>query len=197
MGRVLLNLFLLLALAGAVALGRMRTDASRTNIELFPDMAHSVRSNAFAPNGNLPAGQTLQSPPAGTIPRGLLPLHYQATPQDAIRAGDELQNPNAPDNQRARERGALVFANFCAECHGAGGLGNGPVAQRGYPPPPSLLAAHALGLKDGRLFHIVTYGQNNMPTYASQLSRQDRWDVITYVRSLQAAAPPVPAGVKP
>src|SRR5205823_12508017 len=78
-------------------------------------------------------------------------------------------------------------------CHGVGGAGNGPVAQRGYPPPPSLLAEHVLKMKDGQLFHVLTYGQNNMPSYASQLSREDRWNVILYVRSMQAAVTTVPA----
>ena len=195
MGRVLLNAALLLALAGTVALGRMHSDAAKPNIELFPDMAHSARYNAFTPNPNFASGETLQAPPRGAIPRGFIPLHYEATPQDAVRAGNELVNPDGPGNERSLQRGTQVFANFCSECHGAGGLGNGPVAQRGYPPPPSLLAAHALGLKDGQLFHLLTFGQNNMPSYASQLSRQDRWDVVTYVRALQAA--PAAAGGKP
>lgn len=120
-----------------------------------------------------------------------MPLHYAATPADALRAGEELASPLEPGNVRARERGAFVFANFCAVCHGAGGAGMGPVAQRGYPPPPSLLAEHAQKMKDGQLFHILTYGQNNMPSYASQLSRADRWNVVLYVRTLQAAAPPI------
>lgn len=52
------------------------------------------------------------------------------------------------------------------------------------------------------MFHILTYGQNNMPSYASQLSRQDRWNVIAYLRTLQATASPVAApgdraGAKP
>ena len=46
-------------------------------------------------------------------------------------------------------------------------------------------------MKDGQLFHVLTYGQNNMPSYASQLSREDRWNAILYVRTMQAAATPV------
>jgi len=126
-----------------------------------------------------------------------MPLHYAATPQDALSAGEELNSPLGFDNVRARERGAFVFSNFCVVCHGAGGSGNGPVAQRGYPPPPSLLADHALKMKDGQLFHVLTYGQNNMPSYASQLSREDRWNAILYVRTLQAAATPLPAPAAP
>jgi mono/diheme cytochrome c family protein len=105
-----------------------------------------------------------------------------------LRAGEELQNPFAHDNQRALERGRTVFANYCVVCHGGEGAGDGPVAQRGFPPPPSLQAEHALKMKDGQIFHVLTYGQNNMPSYASQLSSDDRWNAVVYVRSLQAKA---------
>jgi hypothetical protein len=61
--------------------------------------------------------------------------------------------------------------------------------KRGYPPPPSLLADNARRIKDGQIFHIITYGQNNMPSYAAQVSVEDRWRAIVFVRSLQAQAP--------
>lgn len=190
-GRLALNIVLLLALVAVVVANWVATpNPSRPNLEFLPQMAHSPRYNAFAPNPNFAGGSTLQNPVPGTIPRGYLPLHYAATPQDAARAGAELQTPVTSGNSWARKRGALVFANFCQECHGVGGAGNGPVVQRGYPPPPSLLAEHARGLKDGQLFHILAYGQNNMPSYASQLSRQDRWNVIAHLRTLQATASP-------
>jgi len=193
MGRVILNGFLFLAVAVSVAASWIfSSDPTRPNFEFLPQMAHSPRYNAFAPNPNFADGSTLQRPEPGTIARGSMPLHYAATPQDALRAGEELKSPVELSNLRARQRGEFVFANFCAVCHGAGGAGNGPVAQRGYPPPPSLLAEHALKMKDGQLFHVLTYGQNNMPSYASQLSREDRWNVILYLRTMQATAAPMP-----
>jgi mono/diheme cytochrome c family protein len=195
MARIILNAFLLLMLIVSVSASWLLTpNPARPNFEFLPQLARAPRYNAFAPNQNFPDGATLQRPEPGTIPRELMPLHYAATPQDALRAGEQLQSPVAPENQRARDRGAFVFANYCVVCHGAGGAGNGPVAQRGYPPPPSLLAEHAQKMKEGQLFHILSYGQNNMPSYASQLSREDRWNAILYVRTLQrAAAPPSPA----
>ena len=197
-GRVVLNSFLLLAVVTSVSASWIfSSDPTRPNFEFLPQMAHSPRYNAFAPNPNFADGTTLQRPEPGTIARGTMPLHYAATPQDALRAGEELTSPLDSGNVRARERGAFVFSNFCAVCHGAGGAGNGPVAQRGYPPPPSLLADHALKMKDGQLFHVLTYGQNNMPSYASQLSREDRWNAILYVRTMQAAATPAPASTAP
>jgi mono/diheme cytochrome c family protein len=186
-GRVNVVLAVLLA-ASFGLLWTSEPRPSRPNVELFPDMAHSPRANAFSANAVFADGKTLQAPPDGTIPRGYPPLHYTAPPQDAPRAGQELVNPIAPDDARALARGEQVFVSFCTPCHGAGGRGDGPVAQRGVPPPPSLLADKAVALRDGQIFHILTYGQNNMASYASQISREDRWRVIRYVRSLQRAA---------
>jgi mono/diheme cytochrome c family protein len=198
MGRVVLNGFLLLAVVMSVtASWILSSDPTRPNFEFLPQMAHSPRYNAFAPNPNFADGSTLQRPELETIVRGSMPLHYAATPQDALRAGEELKSPLDSGNVRARERGAFVFSNFCAVCHGAGGTGNGPVAQRGYPPPPSLLVESALKMKDGHIFHVLTYGQNNMPSYASQLSREDRWNAILYVRAMQAAAAPAAPSTSP
>ena len=47
-------------------------------------------------------------------------------------------------------------------------------------------------MKAGQMFHVLTFGQNNMPSYASQLSREDRWNAIAYVRTLQAQVPLTP-----
>jgi mono/diheme cytochrome c family protein len=195
---VILNGFLLLAVLVSVAASWIfSVDPTRPNFEFLPQMVHSPRYNAFAPNPNFADGSTLQRPEPGSIARGYMPLHYTAIPQDALRAGEELKSPLDVTNVRARERGAFIFSNFCAVCHGAGGTGNGPVAQLGYPPPPSLLAEHAVKMKDGQLFHVLTYGQNNMPSYASQLSRKDRWNAILYVRTMQAAATPVTTPATP
>jgi mono/diheme cytochrome c family protein len=41
-------------------------------------------------------------------------------------------------------------------------------------------------MKDGQLFHIITFGQGNMPSYAAQVDRDDRWKVVRFVRGLGA-----------
>lgn len=203
MSRRTLNLLLSVAFVASVALNwAVRRDSARPNREFFPEMVRSPRYNAFSPNPNFADGKTLQPPVPGTVPRGYLPIHYRATPQDAARAGEELQNPfsredaRAPiESGRALERGAHVYTNFCQPCHGSAARGNGPVVLRGYPAPPSLLGEKALKMKDGQMFHILSYGQGNMPLYSSQLPREDRWQVIVFVRSLQRqAAPPSPGG---
>jgi mono/diheme cytochrome c family protein len=188
--RLVLNAALLLVLAGLVGFSRWASpDVSKPNFEFLPQMAHAPRYDTFAANPNFADGKTLQAPVPGTIARGELPLHYAAAPADAIRAGEELVSPVSAADLQVRTRGEQVFKNFCVPCHGTNAAGMGPVTQRGVPPPPSLLAARASQMKDGQLFHILTYGQNNMASYASQISREDRWNVIAYVRSLQAASP--------
>jgi mono/diheme cytochrome c family protein len=198
MSRRTLNLVL-----GAVFLASLglnwvaRPNPSRPNREFIPEMVRTPRYNAFAANPNFADGKTLQAPPAGTVPRGYLPLHFAATPADAVRAGETLNNPVLPENAAAIARGAAVFAAYCTPCHGSTGKGDGLVVQRGYPAPPSLYADNARKIKDGQVFHILTYGQKNMPGYARQISQEDRWNVIAYVRSLQAQALAAPAGGKP
>jgi mono/diheme cytochrome c family protein len=195
--RVVLNVLLFIAVLLLIAANvALRPNSAQLNYEFLPQMAHAPRYNAFAANPNFADDKTLQVPPAGTIPRGYIPVRYVATPQDASRAGEELKSPVDLTSQQARERGAAVFSNYCAVCHGPVGLGNGTVTQRGFPPPPSLLAEHALKMKEGQMFHVLTLGQNNMPSYASQLSREDRWNAIAYVRMLQAQGPVTPAVTK-
>lgn len=190
-----LNIVLLLA-AITLVVGNwaLLPDPRRPNYDFLADMARGPRYNAFSSNPNFADGKSLQLPPPGAIARGLTPLHYAATPQDALRAGEELHSPLPADSQQGRERGASVFATYCVVCHGAKASGDGTVTQRGFPPPPSLLLPHAANMKDGQIFHVLTYGQGNMPSYASQISRQDRWSVIAYVRTLQGQAPAASPG---
>jgi mono/diheme cytochrome c family protein len=189
MSRALLNLVLFLAFVGTLGLHyAMDRDLKKRNFEAMPEMVHPVSYDTFAKNPIFQDGKTLQLPEPGTIARGELPMHYRPTPEDATRAGLELRNPFSLDNARATERGALIFSNYCKMCHGPEGKGDGPLPQRGIPLPPSLLLERPVQMKDGQLFHILTYGQGNMSSHATQLSRDDRWKVILHIRTLQRQA---------
>jgi mono/diheme cytochrome c family protein len=186
MRRTIVNSLLGVIVAGLLSLNwLLRADPNQRNFEVLPDMAHSVPYDAFSANPNFTDGMTLRAPVPGTVIRGFMPLHFDATPEDAQRAGRELTSPFTPNDANALARGAAVYGTYCEICHGPAGKGDGTVAQRGFPAPPSLLAPKAQGLADGQIFHIVTYGQKNMPSYAAQIDRDDRWKVILHVRSLQ------------
>lgn len=184
---ILLGVFLLLVAAHWA----VPTDPTKRNFHVFPNMVDSLAYEAQAPAPRLAGGLLVDlRPPQGTVARGYRPLPFEATPEDAVRAGSELENPISSDDAAALARGRFVFATFCATCHGAGGQGDGPVTRRGVPPPPSLLAEHARSLADGHVYHIITFGQGNMAAYASQVERDDRWKLVSFIRALQASASP-------
>jgi len=183
-----LLLVVLAALVGAHAL--ILPDPSQRNYEFFPNMVESYARDAQSPPLVLHDGTAVDlRPPVGSVARGYIPFEYPATPEGALLAGRELQNPFAADDAEAAARGAVVFSNFCAVCHGGAGHGDGTVTRRGVPPPPNLLLEHSLNMADGQMFHVITTGQANMASYASQVERDDRWRAILHVRRLQAAPP--------
>ncbi|HXU09678.1 MAG TPA: cytochrome c, partial [Blastocatellia bacterium] len=100
-----------------------------------------------------------------------------------IRAGAELKNPFQPAEENLA-RGQQVFNNYCAVCHGATGAGDGPLIPK-YPNPPAYATDKSKALADGNMFHVITLGRNNMPSHAAQVSVDDRWKLILYIRKLQ------------
>ncbi|MCC6265354.1 MAG: cytochrome c [Bryobacterales bacterium] len=176
--------FVLLILANLY----VRPDETRLNFEFLPEMVRTPSYKAFDSNENFSNGMTFQAPPAHTVSQDITPDAYGASEADAIRAGEELKNPYGAEDLAAYTRGGQVFKTWCVPCHGGGGKGDGPVAMRGFPAPPPLTSQSALEMKDGRIFHVITHGQNNMPGYASQISAEDRWKAVIYVRSLQRPA---------
>ncbi len=80
----------------------------------------------------------------------------------------------------------------CGICHGAKLDGNGPLwkdASGPFPAAPAMLVGKAQYEKmpEGQMFYSVTYGKNLRGSYASQLSRKQRWQVIHYIKLKQLA----------
>jgi mono/diheme cytochrome c family protein len=185
----------LLPLLPLLLLGACDDESTEPNFEYMPDMVSSAAVESFSASAATRNGRAMMAPPAGTVPRGYEPLHYAAGPEEAARAGRELSNP-MPDVELVRRRGEVGFKRWCSPCHGAEGLGDGLVARK-FPRPPSLVADHARGLPDGQIFHIVTFGQGVMPSYAQQVVAEDRWKIVRHVRQMQkiaGAARPVVVG---
>jgi mono/diheme cytochrome c family protein len=137
------------------------------------------------PDDALRAGLELHSPLTLTVSGpSAVGLTGSPTGQGPFLAVSALYAASTRDETHLH-RGRVVFENFCQVCHGPFGLGDGPVTQGGFPPPPSLLAERAVRMPEGQMFHVLTYGQGRMPTVAPQLSREDRWCAILHVRQLQ------------
>jgi mono/diheme cytochrome c family protein len=170
---------LAIAAAGCEAGGNDRAP------EYFPDMVRGPAYKAYAPNPVTRDGLTLQRPVAGTVPRGYQPFHYGPGEPEAVRAGHELTNPLRPTPQTLEE-GKGLYQTYCMVCHGAEGKGDGPIAGK-IPPPPSYKSARVIAFPPGRIFHVVTLGSGKMQSYASQLSTNERWKVVTYVTTVLQA----------
>jgi mono/diheme cytochrome c family protein len=171
-------------------------DSTRRNLTYAPDMAVSPAVTTYRSSAVSGGAQTLRAPVPGTVPLGPLPLHYEATEADALRAAVELQVPPGIAAEPDRLRAEKLFEIFCQPCHGSDGHGDGITIKRGFQPPPSLLTQHARDMRDGQMFHVITYGQKLMPSQASQVRADDRWRLIMHVRRLQQRLPvdPPPFG---
>jgi putative copper export protein/mono/diheme cytochrome c family protein len=89
-------------------------------------------------------------------------------------------------------RGQHLFAANCVACHGAGGRGDGPAAAGLSIHPADLTAPHLWMHLDGELFWWIGHGIEGpegglvMPAFASQFRAADRWDLIDFVRAMNA-----------
>jgi mono/diheme cytochrome c family protein len=146
-------------------------------------MAYSPAYRSQTANPVLPNQMTSQPAVLGTVPRGFQPFHYGSDQAEADRAGRELTNP-FPATAENLDRGQYIYSNYCAVCHGPGGAGDGPIIPK-YPNPPAYQTETSKSLADGTMFHVITVGRNNMPAHAPQVSAEDRWKVILYIRKLQ------------
>lgn len=95
-------------------------------------------------------------------------------------------------------RGATLFAQLCAPCHGTAGAGDGPAAANledvwGQPIRPADLRQPATrsGPEARDLYRTLTTGLDGtpMPSFAESTTGEQRWELVAYVRSLQAGNP--------
>ena len=134
-------------------------------------------------------------PVPGTIARGEeMPfLLAMDAPGDTINyiASKQIVNPISKlDSVQMKEAERLYLIN-CGICHGAKLDGNGPLYKDGNGPfaaKPATLKGDPKydAMPEGQMFYSVTYGKNLMGSYASQLTRTQRWAIIAYIKAQQA-----------
>ena len=174
----------------------IRSRAENRGVEFLPEMIFPVAAESFGSHSGLMDSRTLQRPPAGTIARGSTPFRLPPGDEGSALAATTLVNPLQEAGDEDMTRAGEVYSVYCQLCHGPGGAGDGPVAQRGFPMPPSLLAPHARELADGQIFHLISVGQGNMPGHAGQIESLDRWRAALWVRKLQEENPGVDEAVE-
>lgn len=95
-----------------------------------------------------------------------------------------LPNP-VPADAASLARGKETYDTICALCHGISGRGDGPSGATLRPKPADFRVHMAAGHTDQDLFNWVSNGVDGtaMPVFKDQLSEQQRWDAINYIRS--------------
>ena len=124
----------------------------------------------------------LGQPTGGPMMPPLTALDMVVAPEKA----SAYVNP-VPATAESLARGQEMFERTCTPCHGNTGAGDGLVTAVGML-SQSLLVEPVLTRTDGYLYGMIRVGRGLMPPYGHQVTHFDRWHVVTYVRSLQAAA---------
>ena len=83
------------------------------------------------------------------------------------------------------QRGQQRYDIYCGPCHSPLGDGDGLVARRGFPRPPTFHQARLRDAPDRHLFDVVGQGYGVMPAFADRTTPRDRWAIVAYVRALQ------------
>ena len=194
------KIIMISALILATAVVFISCDSKRQPGKIYmPDMAYSRAYETYAERdssiftmnpadrGNKIFYNNLS--PAGTIKRGeLFPFTVPNDSNGLMILSNEVKNPLAPLGDEDMAEAGRLFNINCAVCHGAKAENNGPLSTK-IGGVKSIVAASP-GYSDGRLFYVMTYGQNNMGSYASQLDKRQRWMIVQYIRTLQPKTAP-------
>ncbi len=156
-------------------------------------------------------GLNAQNAPEGTLPRtegwyekeAYQPYHLENDTAGYRISAEGLKSPFesvgyeyngvAVDcSAETFQRGKRLYEVYCQVCHGASGQGNGNLTSKGNKPfdgiVPDYTSDVGTGLKNlpaGKMFHSITYGKGQMGSYASQMTPQQRWEVISYIQYFQ------------
>jgi len=119
---------------------------------------------------------------------GSMPRHRQAMMSGVPAPYDSLANP-LPRTRETLDRGATVYAENCASCHGPTGQGDGEAGRELSPPPGNLawLSQMPMVRWDPFMYWTVAEGGASfgsaMPAFKDTLSSDNIWAVIAYVQA--------------
>lgn len=186
---------IILGLAGLALMAGCNKVRRNPGRVYMPDMAYSRAYETYASTENLKAqGVNYNAMPVpGTVARGDQFPYTLGNDSAGYEASKAVKNPLPPLDAKKYLEAARLYQIHCGICHGAQLDGNGPLYNNGNGPyqaaPRNFMTDPLMKtLPDGQYFHSITYGKNLMGSYASQLSTEQRWMIIHYIREKQAAA---------
>ncbi len=121
---------------------------------------------------------------------GSVPYYYGDTDEERTRAMAEILSNPLPITEDGLQQGQELYDIFCGICHGPAGGGLGYLVRDDgglYPAQPAnLLLPEFVAASEGRYYHAIMHGKNVMGGYSDKMGYEERWNVIHYIRSLQA-----------
>ena len=172
------------SVAAGLAVALAALGCEQGSREWFPQMKKQIAVQAFEDREGF-------APPEGAVSVAGGP-EPQVGRLD-VAAADALVNPADRSDFRSLQNGAKQYTTFCLPCHGATGLGDGPVsATNAQRPGPFGGVFPLVGLttsrSDGYLYNVIRLGAGGMPGFRmpayDRIPTGDRWDIVNYVRYL-------------
>jgi len=180
-------------LAAGAALAAVACDE---NI-LDPMADRQPKENRYKESEFFSDGLSMHAPPEGTVPReritGNPVLTTARLPDGPVQSnGEPLPRYTTtipiPLTRKLVDLGRVRWGITCGTCHGPAGDGDSIVGrQMALRPPPSLLQRQYLERPSGYFYEVITKGFGMMASYADELTIEERWAVVAYLRALQLA----------
>lgn len=194
--RYFLAIFVVAVAVVVGILGFRGTHFRKPPLYIFPDMEFQLKLRPQKENGFFTNGLTSQLHIPGTIARST-PLQTANGPvypyeDSPINTGHITGTTNfvetnpMPITAALLKRGQQRFTINCTPCHGATGEGKGITQKIGaMAVVANLHDKRIVELPDGELFFVITNGRNLMGAYGANVTVEDRWAIIAYLRALQ------------
>ncbi len=109
-----------------------------------------------------------------------LAFAHEKTGWIAPEEARKMKNP-VKATKESIQKGKEIYEKKCALCHGAKGDGKGPASAGLTPKPTNFKGSHGEKMTDGEHFWKITTGRGAMPSYAKDLTEEERWHVINYI----------------
>ncbi len=170
------------------------------------DMYDQPKYKPLAASTLFEDGSSARTPPAGTVPHAMGPFAGSSSGRiGAAAVARDMQARAAQTNPypvtgQLLKRGQERYSIYCLPCHSPVGDGDGWIARRGFPHPPSYHSERLRQAPDRHFFDVITNGYGIMYPYADRVEPADRWAIVAYIRALQLAqhapAEQLPADVR-